>query len=153
MCSVGDDDFDSELNTTSKTENINKKYVANSVVIFIRSIFFRFDVCNKCKLELPIVLLRNKDAYCKECFLAGTTHKFKAQLGKSKLIRPHDKVLVYHKIGQPSTALLHFIRVGLDLNTPKKLKFVPIILFVDGSNKKILNLIRMLLNHSFQILS
>lgn len=80
------------------------------------------------------MLLRNKDAYCKECFLAGTTHKFKAQLGKSKLIRPHDKVLVCHRIGHPSTTLLHFLRVGLDLNTPKKIRFTTIILFVDGNN-------------------
>lgn len=79
--------------------------------------------------------MRKKDAYCKQCFLNGTVHKFKALLGKSKLIRPHDKVLVCHKVGHPSTALLHFLRVGLDLNTPKKIRFEPIILFVEGNVK------------------
>lgn len=98
---------------------------------------FRFNKCNKCKVEIPSVVLGNKGAYCKACFLLGTTHKFKAQLGKSKLIRPSDKVLVCHKIGHASTALLHFLRMGLDLNTPKKISFNPIIVFVDG----ILNLL------------
>lgn len=80
------------------------------------------------------MVLRNKDAYCKECFLHGTTHKFKAQLGKSKLIRPLDKVLIHYRIGHAGTALLHFLRSGLDLDTPKKLRFEPIILFVYGNN-------------------
>lgn len=65
--------------------------------------------------------------------MASTTHKFKAQLGKSKLIRPNDKVLVLHKLGHASTALLHFLRMGLDLNTPKKIRFEPVIIFVDGN--------------------
>lgn len=80
------------------------------------------------------MVLRKKDAYCKECFLIGTTHKFKAQLGKSKLIRPLDRVLVYHKVGHAGTALLHLLRAGLDLNTPKKIRFEPIIIFVDGND-------------------
>ncbi|CAG9829294.1 unnamed protein product [Diabrotica balteata] len=115
MCSVGDDVYDNEadkLMPITKTSKIA-------------------EVCNKCRTEKPCIVLRSKDAYCQNCFLVGTVHKFKALLGKSRLIHPKDKVLVWHQIGHPSTALLHFLRTGLDLNTPKKLRFEPIILFVD----------------------
>ncbi|KAG5898802.1 hypothetical protein JTB14_011012 [Gonioctena quinquepunctata] len=114
MCSIGDDVFDSEPKKLMLPE---KSIMATT--------------CNKCRKEKPCIVLRSKDSYCKGCFLAGTTHKFKALLGKSRLIRPKEKVLVYHKIGHPSTALLHFLRTGLDLNTPKKLRFDPVILFID----------------------
>ncbi|CAG9770253.1 unnamed protein product [Ceutorhynchus assimilis] len=87
--------------------------------------------CQKCKLETPIVLLRRKDSYCKDCFLSGTNHKFKSLLGKSKLLRPKDRVLVSYEVGHPSTALLHLIRSGLDLNTPKKLRFEPVFVFLE----------------------
>ncbi|KAJ8945153.1 hypothetical protein NQ318_001618 [Aromia moschata] len=89
------------------------------------------DKCNKCRTEKSYVVLRRKDVYCKNCFLTGTIHKFKALLGKSRLVRPNDKVLIYHKIGHPSTALLHFLRTGLDLNTPKKIRFEIDVLFIE----------------------
>lgn len=94
---------------------------------------FRTDTkCNKCREETPILLLRHKDAYCKNCFLTGANHKFKALLGKSKLIRPNDRVLVSYEVGHPSTALLHMLRNGLDLNTQKKLRFEPVFIFIEG---------------------
>lgn len=80
-----------------------------------------------------MVLLRGKDAYCKNCFLIGCNHKFKALLGKSKLIRPNDNVMISYEIGHPSTALLHLIRTGLDLDTPKKLRFTPIFVYLEGT--------------------
>lgn len=62
----------------------------------------------------------------------GTVHKFKALLGKYKLIRPNDKILVIYKISHPTTALLHFIRTGLDLETHKKLRFQVVVVFIEG---------------------
>lgn len=88
--------------------------------------------CNKCREEIPCVVLRGKDAYCRRCFLSGTIHKFKSLLGKHHLIRPQDCVLVLHETGYASGALLHFLRSGLDLDTPKKLRLNPIFLFVDS---------------------
>lgn len=89
--------------------------------------------CNKCKEKNAVILLRQKDVYCKDCFLVTTIHKFKATIGKHRLIRPDDRVLIDHKIGHPSTALLHFLRSGVDLNTHKKLRFVPVVLFIEGT--------------------
>lgn len=101
-------------------------------MFFIYHFFCSFTKCNKCRLESPCVLLRSKDKYCKTCFLAGTVHKFKSLLGKHKLIRPLDKVLVIHKCGHPTSALLHFLRTGLDLETHKKLRFSVMVVFIEG---------------------
>ncbi|XP_018576024.1 cytoplasmic tRNA 2-thiolation protein 2 [Anoplophora glabripennis] len=117
MCNVGDDNFENDVANVMVQKDIVK--LSNS------------STCNKCRLEKACVVLRHKDAYCKSCFLAGAVHKFKALLGKSRLIHINDQVLIYHKIGHPSTALLHFLRTGLDLNTHKKLRFKPIVLFVE----------------------
>lgn len=59
-------------------------------------------------------------------------HKFKSLLGKHRLIGPNEQVLVDFKAGHPSTALLHFLRSGLNLETPKKLRFNPICVFIEG---------------------
>ncbi|XP_057654144.1 cytoplasmic tRNA 2-thiolation protein 2 [Diorhabda carinulata] len=115
MCSIGDDIYDHE---EEKTIPVTKSLKL-------------FDLCNKCRSEKPRLVLRTKDAYCNNCFLSSTVHKFKAYLGKSHLIQKNDRVLVWHQIGHPSTSLLHFLRSGLDLSSSKKLQFVPIILFID----------------------
>lgn len=121
MCSVGDDHFETEetkcMPAKEKLTSLDAK-------------------CNKCREEPPVVLLRSKDVYCKSCFLSGTNHKFKALLGKHKLIRAGDRVLVHHKLGHPSTALLHFLRTGLDLNTPKKLRFDVTVVYIEGNYVK-----------------
>ncbi|XP_066154900.1 cytoplasmic tRNA 2-thiolation protein 2-A [Euwallacea fornicatus] len=116
MCSVGDD-FETE---TKESENFMLKRGRA-----------QFEKCHKCRDQKPVILLRHEDAYCKKCFLMGSNHKFKALLGKSRLIRPNDRVLVSYEIGQPSCALLHFLRNGLDLDTPKKLRFEPVIIFLE----------------------
>jgi len=47
------------------------------------------------------------------------------------LLRPNDRVLISYEVGHPSTALLHLLRTGLDLSTPKKLRFIPVIVFLE----------------------
>lgn len=95
-------------------------------------LFFRANsTCVKCKLETPIVVLHNKYPYCKECFLQNTVHKFKAVLGKNRVVHPNENVLIYHKLGHATTALLHMLRSGLNLDTPKRIKFNPIVICIE----------------------
>lgn len=81
---------------------------------------------------MAVLSLRGKDVYCKDCFLQAATHKFRAALGKSKFIRPGDKVLVALSGGLCSSALLHLIQNGLSQDSHKRLRFEPILLHVDG---------------------
>lgn len=87
--------------------------------------------CKKCGTEKGIVVLRVNDVYCKSCFLPYFTHKFRACLGKSKLIKANDGVLVAHSGGQASSAMLHLIKEALEEDNKKKLRYVPAILYVD----------------------
>lgn len=135
MCSVGDDiDESGEAKFMTAKEKVNL-YVISLLYCFFAMItqFCRLESkCNKCREQTPSVLLRGKDVYCKQCFINGTTHKFKSLLGKHKLIHPNDNVLIHHDVGHASAALLHMLRSGLDLNTPKKLRFKPVFLFIDS---------------------
>lgn len=89
-------------------------------------------VCNKCKTKDPCVVLQYKHAYCKDCFLASTTHKFRSYLGSLKLSHSNDNILIVHNCGHQSTALLHLLRTGLDISQYKKIKIKPLVLFIEG---------------------
>lgn len=90
-------------------------------------------LCRKCEEAVAEVVLRVKDAYCRNCFLAYFTHKFRSTIGKSKQIHPGDRVLVGLSGGTSSTALLHLIHEGLQENSHKKLRFNPAFLYIDES--------------------
>lgn len=74
---------------------------------------------------------RIKDPFCRDCFLAYFTHRFRATFGKSKLVRQNEKALVAFSGGQSSSVLLDLIRQGLSENVHKKLRFIPTIIIVD----------------------
>ncbi|XP_042866004.1 cytoplasmic tRNA 2-thiolation protein 2-like [Penaeus japonicus] len=90
-------------------------------------------LCRKCGTGTAEVVLRVRDAYCRECFLAYFVHKFRSTIGKSKQIRHGDKVLVATSGGPSSVAMVHLIRQGLNETSHKQLRFVPAFLYVDES--------------------
>lgn len=51
-------------------------------------------ICKKCRVAEAQLTLRKKDNYCSECFLAASKHKFRATLGKHKIMKLDEKVLV-----------------------------------------------------------
>ena len=51
-------------------------------------------MCKKCRVVEPQLTLRKKDGYCAECFLASSRHKFRATLGKHKIMKLDESVLV-----------------------------------------------------------
>ncbi|XP_043255189.1 cytoplasmic tRNA 2-thiolation protein 2 isoform X1 [Colletes gigas] len=87
--------------------------------------------CKKCRSQNVRVLLRDKDRYCKTCFLSMVTHKFKATLGKSKSIRPTDTILVEHSGEANSTVLVHLIKANANESVNKRLKCLCKILYID----------------------
>lgn len=95
-------------------------------------------LCNKCKVTKPHIVSQHKHAYCKDCFLASTTHKFRSYLGSLKLSYIDENILIIHKCGHQTTALLHLLRTGLDVAQYKKIKIKPIVLFVEGNRTHII---------------
>ncbi|XP_018017066.1 cytoplasmic tRNA 2-thiolation protein 2 isoform X2 [Hyalella azteca] len=88
-------------------------------------------VCRKCHLQPVEVILHKTDPYCKKCFLAFATHKFRSCIGKHKLLPAGCPMVVGVSGGPSSSALLHFIHQGITLTSLKKLRIDPIFLHID----------------------
>lgn len=78
-------------------------------------------ICKKCKNPGTIVL-RKKDNYCEECFTTSMNHKFRACIGKNKILSSNEKVLVCLSGGTGSSVLLNLIFDGISVDSHKKLR-------------------------------
>ncbi|RUS92174.1 hypothetical protein EGW08_000027 [Elysia chlorotica] len=88
--------------------------------------------CVKCG-EPGVLVTRIHDSFCKNCFQVYVVHKFRSAIGKSKLIRDGETVLVAFSGGGNSSALLHLIQDGLSLRAHKRLRFTPTLIHIDES--------------------
>ncbi|XP_058384444.1 cytoplasmic tRNA 2-thiolation protein 2 isoform X1 [Diceros bicornis minor] len=87
--------------------------------------------CVKCKEGLPVVVIRAGDAFCRDCFKAFYIHKFRAVLGKNRLIFPGEKVLLAWSGGPSSSSMVWQVLEGLSRDSAKRLRFVPAVVYVD----------------------
>ncbi|XP_038593759.1 cytoplasmic tRNA 2-thiolation protein 2 [Micropterus salmoides] len=87
--------------------------------------------CVKCKEATAAVVIRAGDAYCRGCFKEYFIHKFRAMLGKNRIIFPGEKVLLAVSGGPSSCSMLSQVQEGLSQNAHKKLRFVPGIVYID----------------------
>nr|XP_023646536.1 cytoplasmic tRNA 2-thiolation protein 2 isoform X1 [Paramormyrops kingsleyae] len=88
-------------------------------------------MCMKCKSNSAALIIRAGDAFCRGCFKEYFVHKFRAMLGKNRLIFPGEKVLLAVSGGPASSSMLAQVQQGLSQDTPKKLRFVPGIVYID----------------------
>lgn len=110
MCQV-DEDFQGQLEHT-EVPSISKK-------------------CVKCKEKTAVVVIRAGDTYCRDCFREYFIHKFRAMLGKNRIIFPGEKVLLAVSGGPSSCSMLSQVQEGLSQNAHKKLRFIPGIVYID----------------------
>uniref|UniRef100_A0A8C5E2M1 Cytoplasmic tRNA 2-thiolation protein 2 n=1 Tax=Gouania willdenowi TaxID=441366 RepID=A0A8C5E2M1_GOUWI len=87
--------------------------------------------CVKCKEACAAVVVRVGDAYCRICFKEFFTHKFRAMLGKTRLVFPGEKVLLAVSGGPSSSSMLALVQEGLSQKAHKKLRFTPGIVYID----------------------
>ncbi|XP_019510048.1 PREDICTED: cytoplasmic tRNA 2-thiolation protein 2 isoform X1 [Hipposideros armiger] len=87
--------------------------------------------CVKCKEGLPVVVIRVGDAFCRNCFKAFYVHKFRAVLGKNRLIFPGEKVLLAWSGGPSSSSMVWQVLEGLSRDSAKRLRFVPGVVYID----------------------
>ncbi|KAM9302030.1 cytoplasmic tRNA 2-thiolation protein 2 [Gastrophryne carolinensis] len=85
----------------------------------------------KCKEASAVLIIRVGDAFCRSCFKEYFVHKFRAMLGKNRVVYPGEKVLLAYSGGPSSSAMIQQVQEGLSRNAPKKLRFIPAILFID----------------------
>ncbi|XP_069354019.1 cytoplasmic tRNA 2-thiolation protein 2 isoform X2 [Eulemur rufifrons] len=87
--------------------------------------------CVKCKEGRPVVVIRAGDAFCRDCFKTFYVHKFRAMLGKNRLIFPGEKVLLAWSGGPSSSSMVWQVLEGLSQDSAKRLRFVPGVIYVD----------------------
>ncbi|XP_015223492.2 cytoplasmic tRNA 2-thiolation protein 2 isoform X2 [Lepisosteus oculatus] len=87
--------------------------------------------CVKCKEGSAVLVIRVGDAFCRGCFKEYFVHKFRAMLGKTRLIFPGEKVLLALSGGPASSSMLSQVQEGLSREAPKKLRFIPGIVYID----------------------
>lgn len=87
--------------------------------------------CVKCRDASAAVMVRAGEPYCRACFSDYFVHKFRAMLGKNRVIFPGEKVLVAVSGGPASSAMLRQVQEGLSQNAHKKLRFCPGIVYID----------------------
>ncbi|XP_068116177.1 cytoplasmic tRNA 2-thiolation protein 2 isoform X2 [Hyperolius riggenbachi] len=87
--------------------------------------------CMKCKEATAVLIIRVGDAFCRTCFREYFVHKFRAMLGKNRVVYPGEKVLLAYSGGPSSSAMIQQVQEGLSRDAPKKLRFTPGVLFID----------------------
>ncbi|XP_015861402.1 cytoplasmic tRNA 2-thiolation protein 2 isoform X2 [Peromyscus maniculatus bairdii] len=69
--------------------------------------------------------------WARDCFKAFYVHKFRAMLGKNRLIFPGEKVLLAWSGGPSSSSMVWQVLEGLSQDSAKRLRFVPGVIYVD----------------------
>ncbi|KAM9269169.1 cytoplasmic tRNA 2-thiolation protein 2 [Cariama cristata] len=87
--------------------------------------------CVKCGQGRAALVIRLGDAFCRGCFREYFVHKFRAMLGKNRIIFPGEKVLLALSGGPASSAMLRQVQEGLSRETAKRLRFIPGLIYVD----------------------
>jgi len=88
-------------------------------------------ICTKCQQKPAVIVIRVDHKLCKECFLAYAVHKFRSAIGKSRLFQDGERVMLAYSGGACSSALLHFCIEGKAPRAPKKLRFIPSVVYID----------------------
>lgn len=112
MCSLQDGDLEDDVSKGVKTHETSER------------------VCVKCG-EKACLITRIHDAFCKACFQVYVVHKFRAAIGKCKLIRDGEHILVAYSGGSASSALLHLIQEGRNPRAHRKLRFTATVIHID----------------------
>ncbi|XP_073975020.1 cytosolic thiouridylase subunit 2 isoform X2 [Rhodnius prolixus] len=86
--------------------------------------------CRKCNVKARVVL-QTKFPYCRECFLEYFKHKFRSTLGKSKIMKHGDKILVCFSGSASSVCLIDLIRDSMNDANKKKMSFTINVLYID----------------------
>lgn len=87
--------------------------------------------CRKCEFSKAHVVLQGKFPYCRNCFSNYLYHKYSSCIGKTKILRATDKVLLGFSGSIYSICLLELINKSLVEERKKKTKFEVVLVFID----------------------
>ena len=85
--------------------------------------------CKRCGAD-PFIILDKVHIFCKKCLLESCNKKIRSTIGKSKLVRNNDRILIAYSGGSSSSALLDLIKNSIQYETRREQRFRPSILHV-----------------------
>ncbi|XP_039947412.1 cytoplasmic tRNA 2-thiolation protein 2 isoform X2 [Hirundo rustica] len=85
----------------------------------------------KCGQGTAALVIRVGDPFCRACFRDYFVHKFRAMLGKNRVIFPGEKVLLAVSGGPASSAMVRQVQEGLSREAAKRLRFIPGLVYVE----------------------
>ncbi|XP_030083332.2 cytoplasmic tRNA 2-thiolation protein 2 isoform X2 [Serinus canaria] len=85
----------------------------------------------KCGQGTAALVIRVGDPFCRGCFREYFVHKFRAMLGKNRVIFPGEKVLLAVSGGPASSAMVRQVQEGLSREAAKRLRFIPGLVYVE----------------------
>lgn len=86
--------------------------------------------CRRCGAE-PFIILDKIHIECQSCLLESCNKKLRSTIGKSKLMKNNDPILIAYSGSASSTALMDLIKNSIEFNFRREQKFRPSILHVD----------------------
>lgn len=88
-------------------------------------------VCRRCGSN-PFIILDKVHVECKSCFVESCSKKFRSTIGKTRLLRNNDPILVGYSGGPSSRALLELLNDSINITAShRQQKFRPSIIYVD----------------------
>lgn len=86
--------------------------------------------CRRCGSK-PYIILDKIHVECKTCFLESCNKKLRSTIGKTKLLKNNDSILIAYSGSSSSLALLDLIKNSINYDTRREQKLKPSILHVD----------------------
>lgn len=86
--------------------------------------------CRKCGSQ-PFIVIDKVHVECKVCFLESCNKKLRSTIGKSRLLKNNDSILIAHSGGSSSLALLDLIRTSINYDSRRKQNLRPSLIHVD----------------------
>lgn len=86
--------------------------------------------CRKCQ-NPSFIILDKVHAECKTCFLESCNKKIRSTIGKSKLLKNNDAILVAYSGGASSSVLLDLLKCSIEYEGRREQKFRPSIIHVE----------------------
>lgn len=87
--------------------------------------------CRKCNSERAFIVLDKIHVDCQKCFLESCNRKIRSTIGKSKLLKNNDPILIAFSGGPSSLALLDLMKNSMEFEARREQKFRPSIVHID----------------------
>lgn len=87
--------------------------------------------CRKCNSEQAFIVLDGVHVDCRKCFLESCNRKIRSTVGKSKLLKNNEPILIAFSGGPSSLALLDLVKNSIESEARREQKFRPSIVHID----------------------